>query len=74
MGKATSNRKTMHLQLIIDTSNDAFGGHYAGELLRVVERMPVDVIHALEKSRPDSGLLRDSNGNTCGSWAVLPND
>lgn len=60
----------MRLVIDMDMGGAAFEGSPAGELLDVITRMWADVARTVEFKRPDSGKLRDSNGNTCGTWRV----
>lgn len=53
------------LRLRIDTDNDAFaGGCGPAEVARLLRIVSIDVEYG---DRLD-GVIRDSNGNTCGQW------
>lgn len=53
----------MTLSVRIDLDNDEFSGTGCNAVRRVFEQ----VVHGLALGR-DSGMLRDSNGNTVGSY------
>lgn len=51
-------------KLQIGTDNAAFGESPELELARILRH----VATALERGRPDPGMIRDHNGNTVGHW------
>jgi hypothetical protein len=54
----------MKLKLEIDMDNSAFERHVDGELAKCLNQV-------VEKVQSQSeGKIRDSNGNTVGSWSV----
>jgi hypothetical protein len=65
------------LSLMLDCDNAAFDdGNRANEaaavLRRLANKLEYDYGETLARGERATGYLRDSNGNTCGTWKAMP--
>ena len=56
--------------LTIETDNAAFGDDPAEELASILRRLASNLTMLSRLAAPENGKVRDSNGNTVGTWSL----
>lgn len=61
----------MRFTLKIDMDNDSFATNPVGELGECISKVAEKLFLSGNKPEPSAGDVKDSNGNTVGSWSII---